>query len=493
MGMARSRYQRATASTAPSREERLQTITAYIGSGKDLEQKTNSGCLKLQDRRFSQAAACAEMMPLCNSAMIDGNVVIAHSPVGCSGMLTLINLFNRQGRLMRGLPADNIRSISTNLSEKDVIFGGAEQLTNTILEAERRYHPSAITIITSCASGIIGDDIEAVVNQVQPQVKAAIIPIRCEGFRSGVVSTGYDAFLSSLLRVIQPPKKKRKNTVLLINPLSISRANEIEVERLLSKAGLKAQWFPLFTDFSNIQSASEVGGASTLCSLMSNYFLRELNKRYDVPFAEPPMPVGVEYTAWWLRDIGKLMGVEDRIEEIIAEESALIRPQLDEIKAQVQGRRAYIGANLEKSLSLQSLLLELGIETVVSTGFEYSDDYGKAKIENLNARCDGQFTVHIGNFQHFEWANLFHRENPDLLVGGLELGGWALRQGIPVAPVLPHTFFFGYGGAVNYGKEIVRALRNTSYSQNLSRHVHLPYRKQWFKESPLKYIGGEES
>jgi nitrogenase molybdenum-iron protein alpha chain len=478
--------------TIPTRENRLNTITAYVGSGNEIEGKARGGCLLQQDRRFSQSAACAEMMPLCNSSLIDGNVVIAHSPVGCSGMLNLINLVGKAGRLMRGMPAQNAKGISTNLSEHDVVYGGGEELEKAILEAEERYSPPAITIITSCASGIIGDDVDSIVKGMQHRVKATLIPMQCEGFRSGVVSTGYDAFLSALLQVIDPPKKKRKDTLLLINPLSISRPNEVEIERLLAVLGLKAQWFPLFTDFENVRNAAETAGVASLCSLMSNYFFKQFKDKFDVPFVEPPMPVGLEFTDWWLRDVGKMLGIEDKVEQLIESEHARVKPQIEELKAQLQGKRAYIGFNLEKSLSLQSLLIELGIETVVSTGFEYSDAYGLDRLENLNKRCSGNYTLHIGNFQHFEWAHLFNREKPDMLVGGLELGGAALRQGVPVAPVLPGTFYLGYDGAVNYGKEIVKSLRNTAYSRNLAERVKLPYRKNWFKQKTHKYIGRRE-
>lgn len=479
-------------SNVPIRESRLNTITAFVGSGNEIEGKARGGCLLQQDRTFSQSAACAEMMPLCNSALIDGNVVIAHSPVGCSGMLNLINLIGKAGRLMRGMPVQNARGISTNLGEHDVVYGGGAELEKAILEADARYSPPAITIVTSCASGIIGDDVQAIVKSLQPKVNATLIPMQCEGFRSGVVSTGYDAFLSALLQVIEPPKRKRNDTLLLINPLSISRPNEVEIERLLQSLGLKAQWFPLFTDFENVRNAAETVGVASLCTLMSNYFLTQFKEKFGVPFVEPPMPVGLEFTDWWLRDIGKMLGIEDRVEQLIESEHARVRPQIEELRAQLQGKRAYIGFNLEKSLSLQSLMIEFGIETVVSTGFEYSDAYGLDRIENLNSRCGGNYTLHIGNFQHFEWAHLFNREKPDVLVGGLELGGAALRQGIPVAPVLPGTFYLGYDGAVNYGRELVKALRNTAYSRNLAARAKLPYRTSWFKQKTHKYIGRSE-
>lgn len=479
-------------SNVPTRESRLKTVTAFVGSGNEIESKARGGCLLQQDRTFSQSAACSEMMPLCNSALIDGNVVIAHSPVGCSGMLNLINMIGKAGRLMRGMPVQNARGTSTNLSEHDVVYGGEAELEKAILEADARYSPPAITIVTSCASGIIGDDVQAIVKSVQPKVKATLIPMQCEGFRSGVVSTGYDAFLSALLQVIEPPKRKRSDTLLLINPLSISRPNEVEIERLLQSLGLKAQWFPLFTDFENVRNASETVGVASLCTLMSNYFLTQFNDKFGVPFVEPPMPVGLEFTDWWLRDIGKMLSIEERVEQLIESEHARIKPQIEELKSQLQGKRAYIGFNLEKSLALQSLMIELGIETVVSTGFEYSDAYGLDRLENLNSRCGGNYTLHIGNFQHFEWAHLFNREKPDMLVGGLELGGAALRQGVPVAPVLPGTFYLGYDGAVNYGREIVKALRNTAFSRNLAERAKLPYRKSWFKQKTHKYIGRSE-
>lgn len=486
-------YEKSTVgrNAVPTRESRLKTITAYVGCGSDLAGKARGGCLLQQDRSFSQTSQCAEMTPLANSSMIEGNVVITHSPVGCSGLLNLLNPYARAGRLLRCMPDKSIKGISTNLSEHDVVYGGAEELERTILEAEARHAPPVITIITSCASGIIGDDVDAVVKNVQPRVKATLIPMHCEGFRSAVGSTGYDVFLSSLLDVIEAPKQKREDTLLLINPLSISRLNEVEIERLLQVLGIKAQWFPLFTDFENVRNAAETVGVASLCSLMSNLFFQRFEEKFNVPFVEPPMPVGLAFTDWWLRDIGKMLGIKDRVEELIASEHARIQPHIEELKAQLQGKRAYVGFNLEKSLSLQSLLLELGMETVVSTGFEYSDAYGIDRIENLNSRSGGGYTLHIGNFQHFELSHLFNREKPDVFIGAMTSS--ALRQGVPVAPILPITFFFGYDGAVNYGREIVKALRNTAYSRNLAERVRLPYRKSWFKQKVSKYIGPNET
>ena len=90
--------------------------------------------------------------------------------------------------------------LTTNLQQEDVIYGASEKLRDAILKAEERYHPQAIFILTSCTTGIIGEDIEGTVDEVQSEVNAKIVPIHCEGIRSRLVQTGYDAFWHAILK-----------------------------------------------------------------------------------------------------------------------------------------------------------------------------------------------------------------------------------------------------------------------------------------------------
>ncbi len=48
--------------------------------------------------------------------------------------------------------------------EKDTVYGGIEKLKTTIDEAYRRFNPKVIFVTTSCASEIIGDDVESAIN-----------------------------------------------------------------------------------------------------------------------------------------------------------------------------------------------------------------------------------------------------------------------------------------------------------------------------------------
>lgn len=62
----------------------------------------------------------------------------------------------------RGYAVESIKSLSSNLQEKDTVYGGGVKLKKAIKEAYKRVNPKAIFIMTSCVSGIIGDDIESI-------------------------------------------------------------------------------------------------------------------------------------------------------------------------------------------------------------------------------------------------------------------------------------------------------------------------------------------
>lgn len=54
--------------------------------------------------------------------------------------------------------------------EKNTVFGAAEKLKYTVREAYRRVNPNAIFVTTSCASGIIGEDVGQVTDDLTEEL-----------------------------------------------------------------------------------------------------------------------------------------------------------------------------------------------------------------------------------------------------------------------------------------------------------------------------------
>ena len=87
-----------------------------------------------------------------------------------------------------------------------------EKRRKALREAYKRQNPSVIFITTSCASGIIGDDVESVADEMEEELGVPIVPIACEGFKSKVWSTGFDATFHGILKkIVREPKERKKD------------------------------------------------------------------------------------------------------------------------------------------------------------------------------------------------------------------------------------------------------------------------------------------
>jgi nitrogenase molybdenum-iron protein alpha chain len=477
---------------APIRDNRLDTIITFGGTASELVDLSSKKCLKAKDRAFSQTTFCQEWLAMLTLASIKDTVAIVHAPVGCSSSLTCINIFNRFGQILRGEEPLTGKWISTNLKDSDAIHGGAENLKEAIFVAENRYKPKAIFIFSSCVSGIIGEDIDAVIGQTQDEISATIIPVYCDGFKSKVWASGYDgSFQGALNYLIKEPKEKRENLVNIINPITFGRVDEIEVERLLKQLGLEANFIPNFSTTEDIGRASEAALTASLCTTFSEYFAKTLNERYHVPYTEKLMPVGLDNTDEWIREIGSFFGKEEEVESIIKSERERIQPKVDEIKEKLGGKKAFVSAGQSRAIGIPNLLADLGIDIVGITAYHY-DEVISDSFAQLKQRC-GNFCTNVANVQPFEQTNILNREKPDLYFGHMGESVWAAKEGIPTGMVfnLSHLFV-GYNGVVAFGNRILNLVNNSSFSQKINQHAKPIYRENWLNENPFKYHNGGE-
>ena len=474
-------------SAVPVREDRLDTTITYGGTASELVDLTAKKCLRAKDREFSQTTFCQEWLAMLTLATIKDTVTIVHAPVGCISSLTCINIFNRFGQILRGRVPSTGKWISTNLTDAEAIHGGEDKLKEAILEADKRHSPKAIFIFSSCVAGIIGEDIDAIIRNIQEEVSAELIPVYCDGFKSKVWATGYDgSFQGALNHLISEPKEKQDDLVNIINPITFGRVDEVEVERLLNKIGLKANFIPNFNTVEAIGKASEAALTSSLCTTFSEYFGKELKERFDVPYTKKLMPVGLNNTDEWLREIAGFLGKEDEVEILIKEERERIQPKIDELKEKLEGKTAFVSAGQSRAIGIPNLLADLGIEIVGITAYHY-DEVIFESFADLENRC-GDFCTNIANVQPFEQTNILNKEKPDLYFGHMGESVWAAKEGIPTGMVfnLGHLFA-GYNGPVSFGSRILNLVNNPSFSKKLSRHSKKVYRDSWFNENPFKY------
>ena len=73
------------------------------------------------------------------------------------------------------------------MDDTDVITGGIEKLRQAVLYAEQEYRPDAIIIGNSCVPGIIGDDIDTLLNELDGQIAAKVVQSIVKGLKANML------------------------------------------------------------------------------------------------------------------------------------------------------------------------------------------------------------------------------------------------------------------------------------------------------------------
>ena len=479
-------------SNVATRENRIGSITGYIGSLKDLAEKSECGTLKGCSRCFSQSSSCLSSCALGQLSAIRDVAVIHHGPAGCSVAAAGTYYLDKVMAKKRGVTTSTVY-VGTDMNENDTIFGSTEQLRKIILEVNRRYSPKAIFVTSSCATGIIGEDIDSVVDDVKAEIDVPVVAVHCEGFKSRIWATGFDiadhAVLSS---IVQSPKQKR-NTINFKNFYESARPEIIE---MFKKFDLEPIFLYCNSTVEELSHISESLATTCICGTLGNYLGNGLEEKYGVPYVRSINQCGIVGFETWLREIGKVTGRSDKIEAYIQEQRAIYIPQIEEIKKELKGLRAVIGMGPGYTFEVSRVLNELGIEVVWALAWHYDKKYENGDVppsmkylleNNIN------FEASVSDQQNYEVMNILHKYKPDLYLSrhpGSTV--WAIKNGTSAVYVADEYMIFGYKHTLEFAKTILDSIRNRSFEQNLAKRVKLPYTDWWYKQNVDAFFEAEK-
>lgn len=469
------------------RESRSNTFNDCGGNSRELSSEFGKRCLKSADRTFSQGLQCQQINSMSALMSLEDSVFIAHSPQGCVGCTTMASDMYRVGQAHRGAKIiKSPRIIVSNLDQRDVILGGENKLKEAIGYASERYNPKVIFVFTSCASGIIGDDIDAIVRDMKSKTEALIIPILCDGFKSKICASGFDsAFLSISKYILKGEKsEKQKGLINLFAPTSISYKDQLEMERMLNLLGLTVNYIPFYSTLEKIKTIPAAQASTSICKVFADEFMKELEEDYDIPYSHTVMPIGVRNTDKWYKSVAALFGKEAEAEAYVEKEHARILPEIEKIKSRLQGKRVFICGGTGRSFAAAALIDDFGMKLVGLETPTYDDD-AQLDIEYLN-EIHGDYVIDIANMQPFEQVNIVNRLKPDVFIG---VASWSARLGIPTTHVLDMKRpTMGYDGILYLGNKLADQIENPGFNKKLAAHARLPYKKTWYDSNPFKFI-----
>lgn len=251
---------------------------------------------------------------------------------------------------------------SSNMLEKEVVFGGTDKLRTTIQGAIDIMDADAFFVLTGCTSGIIGDDIISVTQEFQDK-GYEVYPIDTPGF-AGDSNLGYEIVWNAMIdQVIEEDVQKDEK---LVNIFGIVPYHDPfwsgtleEIDRILSLLGLKVNTF--FTKHQGINDIKKCSGAAL--NIIVNPWLwngptKKFEEKFGVPSIRiPGLFVGPTDTTSFVREVAKALSLDDElVEKVIAAEEDYVYHYLAQSIGVVSWKRFAVVADAGNAVGITRYL-----------------------------------------------------------------------------------------------------------------------------------------
>lgn len=303
-------------------------------------------------------------------SFVRGALVIFHSPRPCTHIAHGMDVgsVHRLTAVGKGVKFTPVPLLTSALGENEAIFGGEDRLRACIRFAVHKYNPQAVFIANSCVSGVIGDDTQAVAQEMEEELGLPVSAVTARGFLDGEYYTGYlDAARLLVDRFMRPVERKAGTVVLLGDCGGIYGEYAREVRRLLGRLSLRVTaQFPSYLALDDMQIVSEAELVIPLGRRMDGEKQQQLielaehiSDRLGTPYLSDVYAAGAEETVRWMRRVGALCHREKEAELAIAEEEADFAAVILKARKDLVGRHTVLVIGRDLSWFRLDLVLAL--------------------------------------------------------------------------------------------------------------------------------------
>ncbi|MDR0722470.1 MAG: hypothetical protein LBF75_06715 [Treponema sp.] len=253
-------------------------------------------------------------------------IPIVHASAGCGGNIS--TAINAGAAYLGGGYCGGSALPSSNVVERDVVFGGEGRLREQIKASLEILEGDLFVVLTGCMVDMIGDDTVSVVGEFKNAEKP-VIAVPTPSFK-GNAFTGYELLLKALITSYIP--KAETKDPLSVNVLGIVPAQDVfwqgnlrEIKRLLEKLGLKVNTF--FGEGESLDNFKHAGRAA-LTVVVSTTFGIEAAKQFQevhgIPYLATPFPIGALAGEVFLKTLGDALAIDPHhTARVIKEEKSI--------------------------------------------------------------------------------------------------------------------------------------------------------------------------
>jgi nitrogenase molybdenum-iron protein alpha chain len=391
-------------------------------------------------------------------------VHISHGPVGCGWYS-----WGTRRNLMSG--KNGVSSFSmqftSDFQEKDIVYGGDKKLAVLLREAKELFPlTKAISVLSECPVGLIGDDINSVAQAMSRELELPVIPCNCEGFRGVSQSLGHhisnDTIRDHIIETREFAEPPGPYDVALIGDYNIG-GDVWSVKALLEECGLvvKATWTG-DGEVEKIAATHRVKLNIIHCYRSMNYMARVMEEKYGIPWLELNFfgPTKIRES---LRKLAERFDdrIKENVERAITKHDAEMQKVVEQYRPRLEGKRVMLYVGGLRPRHTVNAYEDLGM-SVIGSGYEFAhaDDYERTSPEMAEA------TVVYDDASEHELEQFVNELKPDLIGSGIKEKYVFQKMGLPFRQMHSWDYsgpYHGYQGFPIFARDIDLAVNSPTW------------------------------
>lgn len=350
---------------------------------------------------------------------------------------------------------------TTSLHEKATIFGGKANLTQALKNIIARQQPELITVMTTCISETIGDDVHGIVRDFKKENRIEhpkIVTMNTPSY-VGTHVVGYDNAVKALVAQLALQKTEPSGKLNVITGM-LNPGDILEVKHMLAETGVEAIYL---TDISQTLNAplrlpkphfpkggtkvEEIAGCANslgtivLCRHEGSGAANYLKEKFGVPSCAGEIPIGIKNTEAFLQNVSTLTG-KDMPDSLLDERDLLVDAMIDSHQ-HIFGKRAAIFGDPDIVLGIARFAYELGIEVVHALTTLESEQFA-TEMQALAKEHRSEPSIIVGG-DLYDLHQKIREAKVDLIIGDYKGKYIAKEEKIPLIRVgFPQSDRFGY-------------------------------------------------
>jgi nitrogenase molybdenum-iron protein beta chain len=457
------------------------------------------------------AKACQPLGAVLCALGFEKTLPYVHGSQGCVAYFR--TYFNRHFK-------EPIACVSDSMTEDAAVFGGQQNMKDGLQNCREVYKPEMIAVSTTCMAEVIGDDLNAFINNSKkesyvPQDFA--VPFAHTPSFVGSHVTGWDNMFEGIMRFFtlntMEGKEPGKNGKINIVPgFETYLGNFRVIKRMMKEMGVDATLLSdpdeildtpadgTFRLYSGGTTQDEVRDAPNAYNtiLLQPWQLEKTKKFVDLTWKhEVPklnIPMGLDWTDEFLMKVSEITG--QPIPESIEKERGRLVDMITDSHAWLHGKRFALWGDPDFVMGMVKFLLELGAEPIHILSNNGNKRWKKAMEALLATSPYGvNCTVYTGK-DLWHMRSLVFTDKPDFMIGnsygkfiqrdtlhkGKEFEVPLIRIGFPIFDRhhLHRSTTLGYEGAMQILTTLVnsvlerldeetRGMQTTDYNYDLIR------------------------